>query len=1491
MNQPSLPSDPEKEQRLNAIIAEYLKRKDSGQKVSKASLIQAYPELADGLRSWFQSEEFIHGCSPEFAPTKLAPRPLPSENRETMRPATRHADTMSDFSGREFGRYRILRPLGEGAMGSVYLALDTSLDRHVALKMPKTDGIVNVEFMARFTREAKAAAALNHSNICKVYDAGEFEGTAYITMDFIDGVPLSRFIGSPKLQTVDSILQMIKTIAEAVAHAHSKGIIHRDLKPGNILVDSDFKPHITDFGLARRFGEAADESRITQEGLLIGTPAYMAPEQVRGEQSRICPQSDMYSLGVILFELLTSRLPFEGQVPDMLAKVLRDKAPVPSELRSDLSEDVDHICLKMLQKNPAHRYSTMADVIVAITKLPGKLQTSAIPAADAARSSSPFEIQKSHVELMLKKGQYAAAIQDLEKLAAEKAPGAKAVAEWARAKLPIARVESKALSPAGLAALLQTGQQLFEKSDYLGCIQLLDDVPALRRTEAMEELLRRARKLEIDAEQLLLEIKDKERRQVTEGLEELVRKFLKLKPGNSYVKRLREALNTYGKTPQSRRRYRFEKARLQPMPEPGFLRQWAILSSLVGVLVFVSVYMYVMHYVKNSSPADEVNDTTHAHTNAVAPEISNASTPDNVPSLAMAPFNSVAAKMHQEAWAGYIREPVELTNSIGMKLRLIPPGEFTMGSTKGDPKSNMQEHRVGISQPIYFGIQEVTRGQFARFVEETGYETEAESSGKGSHSFDGPYRFSQKPQCTWENPGFDQTDEHPVVCISWNDARNFIAWLNLKDKNEYRLPTEAEWEYSCRSGTTSQFYYGDDVASLVTFANVFNPKSTRDSSATGLTSINDQFVFTAPTRRFDANPFGLFDMHGNTWEWCQDSFKSDAYIGRSGITNDPIVKQGSERVLRGGSWSDPASGCRSAFRYNVNPSFSGSNVGFRLCLNCSGAMNETGSTQILPSMPGENSVSDLDRAATGIWRPLVDSSTLLTDPNKMSFQDGVLELEADLLLSDFNIRDVIVRAEVRKVSGHNVTISVRHTSQEIGTQKAGEVHQYQMWFDGIDSSDGDLFGINKQRGESFLVIAKAHSGDRFSNDQFVDMAVSAIGNQISLYVRGKKIHTVVDTDFASGAINLGAWKGKGLFRNIQYQNLDSTPTTPKATLAIVPTEIPESAPSTENPGALPANVPFTSDQARKYQDGWASYLKLPVEYTNSIGMKFRLIPPGTFTIGSTEAEIEAAKPRLYTNYEEDRPTRADSEGPPQVVTLTRPFYLGITEVTQSQYMQVMRENPSCYSKTGSNSSKIGNVDRSNAPAENMNWGATGFFCDRLSLHEKLESAYKNTANLITQTGSGGYRLPTEAEWEFACRAGTTTRFWSGNDEESLKKVAWFDKNNNEGIPREVAGLKANPFGLYDMHGNVLEWVHDCWRSDTYRDLTGAAAIDPRCDTTTENRRVVRGGDFFMTAEEARSSCRDGYAYSEVFHDLGFRVALSVEAVKHLQPKSTGLDSE
>jgi formylglycine-generating enzyme required for sulfatase activity len=209
---------------------------------------------------------------------------------------------------------------------------------------------------------------------------------------------------------------------------------------------------------------------------------------------------------------------------------------------------------------------------------------------------------------------------------------------------------------------------------------------------------------------------------------------------------------------------------------------------------------------------------------------------------------------------------------LDMKLKLIPAGEFLMGSPESDKDAQIEEkpqHRVRITQPFYLGIYQVTRGQFRRFVDTAGYHTEAEKDGNGGWSWD-PARkwWVQDPKITWRSPDFDQTDDHPVVTVSWNDASAFCDWLSQKEGQKYRLPTEAEWEYACRAGTRTRYYSGDDPESLVAMGNVADATAKATFPDWPTIGGHDGYVYTAPVGQFRPNDFGLYDMHGNVWEWC-----------------------------------------------------------------------------------------------------------------------------------------------------------------------------------------------------------------------------------------------------------------------------------------------------------------------------------------------------------------------------------------------------------------------------------------------------------------------------------------------------------------------------------------------------------------------------------------------------------------------------------------------
>ena len=254
------------------------------------------------------------------------------------------------------GRYRVLRRIGSGGMADVWLAEDAHLQRPVALKVLHRRFAQDGEFVERFRREAEAAAGLQHPNIVAVFDRGDFEGTYYIAMQYIEGPTLKQLIDSGLAP--DQAVAMIRQVLEAARFAHRKGIVHRDLKPQNVLVDGDGKAVVTDFGIAR-----AGVSEITQTGSVMGTPHYLSPEQAQGFD--VTAVSDLYSIGVILYEALTGRVPFEGDSAVAVAMKQVSQTPQrPSSINPQVSPALDAVVMRALEKDPGERFQN-ADAFIA----------------------------------------------------------------------------------------------------------------------------------------------------------------------------------------------------------------------------------------------------------------------------------------------------------------------------------------------------------------------------------------------------------------------------------------------------------------------------------------------------------------------------------------------------------------------------------------------------------------------------------------------------------------------------------------------------------------------------------------------------------------------------------------------------------------------------------------------------------------------------------------------------------------------------------------------------------------------------------------------------------------------------------------------------------------------------------------------------------------------------------------------------------------------
>ena len=469
------------------------------------------------------------------------------------------------------------------------------------------------------------------------------------------------------------------------------------------------------------------------------------------------------------------------------------------------------------------------------------------------------------------------------------------------------------------------------------------------------------------------------------------------------------------------------------------------------------------------------------------------------PPHTVAPFNTAEAREHQEAWARYLGVPVETANSIGMKFVIIPPGEFMMGSPDSEsdaPSDEKPQHQVRITRPFSLAMHEVTVGQFRQFVSDTGYKGADEES-------DGSY--------TWQAPGWEQTDDHPVACVNWNDASEFCKWLSRKEGLSYRLPTEAEWEYACRAGTTSSYYFDDDSGSLGEHA-WFGENADLKAQQAG---------------QKKPNPFGLFDMYGNAWEWCGDWYGRDYYAVAP--PDDPEGPASEVfRVRRGGSWESGASMVRSSFRAILRPDIRGNSCGFRLARTLAPASPVPAASPSAPRDAGGQIVPP-DRPASGEqgFVSLFDGKTLAgwraSGSGRWEVIDGAIHGSITQapktwghLVSDAEYGDFVLRLKfnVRGDSG----VYVRGEEGEAWSTSGTQVQLHPP------EDVGGLIEVPSRAGERGVRIESPDHPDQryFRPGEWNELTIRVLGTEVRVQVNG--VETAAWSSFA------GRLKGRLAFQ-------------------------------------------------------------------------------------------------------------------------------------------------------------------------------------------------------------------------------------------------------------------------------------------------------------------------------------------------------------------------
>ncbi len=831
------------------------------------------------------------------------------------------------------GPYRVLETLGQGGMGVVYLASqEKPVRRRVALKLIKL-GMDTQAVLARFESEREALALMDHRNIAQVLDAGTSEnGRPFFVMEYIKGMPLTDYCDRNRLST-EQRLDLFLQVCAGVGHAHSKGIIHRDLKPTNILVtEKDNRPvaKVIDFGLAKATEQKLTDKTIhTVIGTFLGTPAYMSPEQIEPTGLGVDTRSDIYALGIILYELLVGERPFDlteavrmasqreirriiceenPQRPSTRASgfdderaraIAKERAADPDALVKKLRGDLDWIVLKALDKSPSQRYETAAELRADIER---HLSDDPVLACPPSKIYRLGKFARKHKGWMIGSGAVATALilglivsTGLYLTSEEQRRQADAAKTLAQEKTSVAERERRRAEEKEREAERQRDE-----------ILRLADIKRLSDYDLEADNLWPAEPKKVPAFRSWLDKADELAARLPGHLEDL--------------EVLRSEAESRGDGEE--RRFYFGG---------DVERQWrhdALTDLTLGLKEFVAPEAGTIASVRRRLAF--ASTVSAATIERYAPEWTEAiaSIRDECPQyrglvikpqIGLIPLGRDAGSglwefahiqsgdiAEREADGGLL-----LTEETGLVLVLVPGGTFWMGAQRGNPnRQNFDGNALGNEgavhevtlDPFFLSKFEMIQAQWRRIAH-------ANPSRYGAHDYGS----------RWDRTPARQRRKlmglHPVEQVSWEDCRDLMRRLGLV------LPTEAQWEYAARAGTATVFWTGDHVTSLdgaANLADAYGKAHGAPPSWTHEKDLNDGYTVHAPVGRFKANPFGFHDILGNVWEWCQDGYGAYAIPVNPG-DGKRLVEGARSRVNRGGGFDNTASNSRCAARSSGTP--------------------------------------------------------------------------------------------------------------------------------------------------------------------------------------------------------------------------------------------------------------------------------------------------------------------------------------------------------------------------------------------------------------------------------------------------------------------------------------------------------------------------------------------------------------------------------------------